>query len=249
MSTTLKYGSFIASFAALAALSDLGCVCPPCPGAGAPTTPTAGGGQSAAMSSGPSASSASANVASGSRLIIWDGDGHSAGSKPQGWADCDKKPDCKSTVAATPGAGKDGSTGLKFSVSGPGWKGMGWNWFGWWPETAGTDIGPYGNIAFWIRLEAKTPDMAPELGAVTASLGCSKAKKNSGNGAMDKYGKELADGKWHKVVIPIADLQKGEGAEFDPGTAWEFRLSVWTPDPKAFTLYVDEIAAEKPEKP
>jgi hypothetical protein len=177
--------------------------------------------------------------------VIWDGDGHTVGSGAKSWTDCDKKPDCKVTLNPAKGAGKDGTTGLKLTTVGPGWKGGGWNWFGWWPETAGTDLGAYKNLSFWMRLEAKNPEALPEPGAVTVAVGCSKGKKTSSSVAMDRYGKDLSDGKWHKISIPVAEFSKGsEGAQFDPGTSWEFRVGVWTADPRTFDIDVDDIAAE-----
>ena len=152
---------------------------------------------------------------------------------------------CKSTVVKAAGAGANGSAGLKFHGEGPGWIGMGWNWFGWYPDTAGTDISPYANLTFQIRVEGKSPDTAVDPAAVTALLACSKGKKGTADATVQKYTADFADGQWHKVSIPIADLMSGAGAAFDPGTAWEFRLGAWSATPRDFTMYVDDIAVEK----
>jgi hypothetical protein len=252
MDTTLKSLSLMASLTALAWAAQSGCVCPPCPGPGA-AAPVAGAAAGAGVAAGAGAAAGQASsgeaskpAAAGSRLVIWDGDGHTVGSGAKSWADCDKKPDCKVTMAAAKGSGKEGSTGLKLSTNGPGWKGGGWNWFGWWPETSGTDLTPYQNLSFWMRLEAKTPDALPEPGAVTVRLVCSKGKKSSFSVPMDRFGKDLPDGQWHKITIPISELLKGEGKDFDPGTAWEFGVGVWTAEPRTFDIDVDEIAVENP---
>ncbi len=224
----------LAPLACVLALAPTGCLCPPCPAAGGAASPSAG-----------SDSSTTRTASSGpvpDRLSIWDGDKVGSG---QGWADCDKKPGCKSTVVKASGAGMKGSAGLKFHGEGPGWLGMGWNWFGWYPETAGTDISRYANLTFQIRVESKSPETAVDPAAVTALLGCSKGKKSSADAAVQKYTADFADGQWHKVAIPIADLLSGAGSVFDPGTAWEFRLSAWSATPREFTIYVDDIAAEK----
>ena len=222
--------------ACVLALAQAACLCPPCPA-------TAGG--SAPASAGPAAGKPAASAPSGptqDRVVIWDGDKVGAG---QGWADCDKKPGCKSAVAKVSGAGVNGGAGLKFHGEGPGWLGMGWNWFGWYPETAGTDISRYTNLTFQIRVESKSPDSAIDAASVTTALGCSKGKKTSADAAIQKYTADFADGQWHKVAIPIADLTSGPGAAFDPGTAWEFRVSEWSATPRDFTIYLDDIAAEK----
>jgi hypothetical protein len=217
---------------ALPFLAQAACLCPPCPGAAGAASPAADQTAGKSAPSGPLQD----------RLAIWDGDKVGAG---QGWADCDKKPGCKSAVAKASGAGMNGSAGLKFHGEGPGWIGMGWNWFGWYPETAGTNISGYGNLTFQVRVESKSPDTTVDPGSVSASLGCSKGKKNSADAALQKYTADFADGQWHKVAIPIADLTSGAGAVFDPGSAWEFRLSEWSASPREFTIYVDDIAVEK----
>jgi hypothetical protein len=209
-----------------ASLASARCICPPCPGE--------------------SAAKPAVAVPSGSHLVIWDGDKGGVGSNGKSWADCDKKPDCKVTLEVKKGTGRNGSYGLKYTAQGPAWNGGGWNWFGWWPETSGTDISPYGNLAFWIRVEPKSHDLAPDPGSVTTSLGCSRGKKNSANLKLESYAKDFADGEWHKVVVPLADLTKGEGAEFDLATAWEFRISTWGPTTRDFNIYLDDIEVEKP---
>jgi len=79
---------------------------------------------------------ASAPAAVGSRLVIWNGDDTGGGA--QGWASCDKTAECKTKLGPDSGSGVNGSTALKFHGEGPGWLGMGWNLFGWYPETAGS---------------------------------------------------------------------------------------------------------------
>jgi hypothetical protein len=246
MSTRLKEVSLLTAVALGLASAGTSCVCPPCSNAAA-ASPTAGAGQGAAVAQSSSSSStgtsATAAAPAGKRLLIWDGEGHGAGSSAKSWADCDKKPDCKASLAPAPGSGKDGSVGLKLGTDGPGWKGGGWNWFGWWPETSGTDLTPYQNISFWMRLDPKTPDMMPEPGSITVSVRSSKNKGESQSVSMDKFGKDLPDGKWHKIVIPLAEFTKDK-PKFDPGTAWEFGVGIWTADPRTLAILVDEIAAE-----
>ena len=221
--------ALLAGFASVQAA----CLCPPCPA-------TTGG--SAAAAPEPSAVKSASSAPVPGRLVIWDGDKIGAG---QGWADCDKKPGCKATVAKVSGAGVNGGAGIKFHGEGPGWLGMGWNWFGWYPENAGTDISPYANLTFQVRVENKSPDTALDPASVTALLGCSKGKKGSADAAVQKYAADFADGQWHKVAIPIADLMSGAGAAFYPATAWEFRVSAWSAAQRDFTIYIDEIAVEK----
>jgi hypothetical protein len=221
----------LVALALVSQASQAACVHTPCPAAAA-----------ASASGQPEAVSSAAPAARG-RLVIWDGD--KIGAAGQGWADCDKKPDCKTVVAKASGAGANKSDGLKWHGEGPGWAGMGWNWFGWWPETAGTDITPYANLTFQIRVEGKAHDAGLDPAALTTLLRCSKNKKESARVAIQKYTADFADGQWHEVIIPIADLVKSnEGGGFDPKTAWEFDLANWSATPRDFDIYVDDIAVE-----
>jgi hypothetical protein len=221
----LRLGSRLFTVAFLSLAATTACLCPPCP--------------EDATGVGPNA------LPSGSRLIVWDGDGHGiAGGKS--WADCGAKPDCVAKVLPTKRAGHNGTHGLVYRAKGPEWSGFGWNWFGWYPEDSGTDIRAYDRIRFWIKVEAKSPELAPEPGGLVFALGCSKGKKTSANAVVSKYTDNLLDGQWHDVIIPLADLYIGkDGANFDPGSAWEFRLSSWNPTLRDFTITLDDVAFEK----
>lgn len=213
---------------ALASLGTAGCLCPPC-------GPPPGVAGANAGASGP--------VPVGSKLVFWDGDGEGSGAKE--WTAADEKAKGVAKVTSEPGTGINGSTGLKFHGEGPGFVGMGWNLFGWYPANAGHDLTPYTHLTFQIRVEAKTPADAPESGAVTVTLGCSANKNDSTSVTVEKYAKGFLDGKWHLVSIPISAFLKGAGAKFDAQSFWELRLGTWSGTPKNFDIYLDDIAAEK----
>jgi hypothetical protein len=217
---------------ALASLGTAGCLCPPC----GPPPGVAGAGANA-VASGP--------VSVGSKLVFWDGDGEGAGAKD--WITADEKNGGKAKLAPEPGAGVNGSTGLKFHGEGPGFIGFGWNLFGWWPANAGYDITPYSHLTFQIRVEGKTPAEAPEPGAITVRLGCSANanKFESATLPVEKYAKGFSDGKWHLVSIPIAAFLKGASPKFDPQSFWELRMGTWNGESKNFDIYIDDITAEK----
>jgi hypothetical protein len=222
--------------AALVAAGAAGCLCPPCPGTEAAVGP-------GAAQIGPAPAGAPAGpVASGSRLVLWDGDG--AGGGAQGWDACEPNKGC-SKVGPQPNAGVNGSTALKLHGEGPGWLGMGWNLFGWYPPEAGYDMTPYTHLTFQIRVEAKSPQAAPEPGSVGVTLGCSRNKKDSASAPLERYAKGFEDGKWHKVSIPVTTFTSGAGAGFDPMSFWEFRLSTWSGTPRNFDIFIDDLALEK----
>lgn len=204
--------------AAASAAASTACVCPPCV-ATVETKP----------------------VAVGDRLVLWDGDGENLGSTPKGWESCDAKP-CVARFGIAPGKGKDDSNAVSFHVDGAQWLGGGWNLFGWWPEDAGIDVSAYDTLQFMVRIEADSPDLAPA--DLTTGLGGS-GDNNSGFASVAKFDKNFADGKWHVIEVPLTELMKGEGKNFNPQSVWEFRLNTWNATPKKFDAYVDEISVVK----
>jgi hypothetical protein len=223
-----RLGSRLTVVALLSLAGTATCLCPPCP--------------EDASAAGPNGVPA---LPSGSRLVVWDGDGHGIeGGKS--WADCGAKPDCSAKLSPAKRVGHNRTHGLVYRAKGPEWNGFGWNWFGWYPEDSGTDIRGYDRVRFWIKIEAKSKEAAPEPGGLAFALGCSQGKKTSANAVLAKYADDLLDGQWHDVIIPLADLYIGkEGAMFDPGSAWEFRLSSWSPTARDFTIILDDVAFEK----
>jgi hypothetical protein len=217
---------------AVLALGTAGCLCPPCPTAAGAAPVTAGGGLNAPA----------APVTNGSRQVLWDGEG--AGASAQGWDACYPNSGC-SKVGPAPGAGVGGGTALKLHGDGPGFLGMGWNLFGWYPQNAGYDMTPYSHLTFQIRVESKSPDSALDPASVGVLLGCSANKNDSATVPVERYAKGFADGKWHKVEIPVTAFTKGPGAKFDPTSFWEFRIATWSASPKHFDIYVDDLALEK----
>ena len=238
--TTPRRSSSAGIALAVLVAGTAGCLCPPCPtggpGAATAATPMVAGG-------GGGLTPAPAPVASGTHLAVWDGDG--AGTGAQGWESCDKKPNCEAKVGPDPGSGVNGSTSLKLHGVGPGFIGMGWNLFGWYPENAGIDLSQYSHLTFQIRVEAKSPDAAPDPGSVGVLLGCSHNKNDSATVTVERYAKGFLDGKWHKVEMPISAFVKGSGAKFDLGSFWEFRIATWSGTARNFDIFIDEIAAEK----
>jgi hypothetical protein len=172
--------------------------------------------------------------------LVWDGDEH--GGKAKEWANCNLKDACKSTVRALPAEGVNGSVGLEWHAEGKDWKGFGWNWHGFWPEDAGTDLSEFKNLSFWIRLRLDDPKQAPDLKDITVGLaGSTKGKLESATVPLLSYVDSLADQGWHQVVIPISDLTKGKGKDFDVTKAWEFRMGEYGMSGRNFTVFIDNI--------
>ncbi len=205
-------------------------------GAAAPIT----SGNACAAGDGPVGA---APAAPGARVALWDGD--RAGLDGQGWEGCDKSPGCQSKVRLASEAGINGSKGLKFHGEGKGWIGFGWNLFGWFPANAGVDLKPYSHLTFQIRVEAASPDEAPDPGSFNVLLGGSANNNDSASVLVERYAQGFTDGKWHEVSIPIAQFVKGTGGKFDLGSFWEFRISTWSAMQRRFDIFIDDIAVEQ----
>jgi hypothetical protein len=228
-----------------------GCLRPPSP---PPSDARGGQGPASEVDAG-----AAVAVVLGKRLVLWDGEhikprnvGVGRGAHfdfwdgGKGWASCDDKPSCVATLAPAPNGGVHGHKGLRFHGEGRGWIGAGWNWFGWYRSTAGNDLSPYENLTFQIRVDAPSPAASPDPAAVTIALGCSRERRTSARVSVEAYDLGFADGAWHRIRIPMADLTRGpQGVGFDLGTVWELQVSTSSASPRSFDIYVDQIAAEE----
>jgi len=221
------------------AAGSAGCLTPPPAGTAGAAAPAA-----AAPAGNDMAPAAAAAPATGNGVeVIWDGEDVTRG---KGWASCDKAAEgCKVALAPTPGEGAGGTSGLKLHAEGPGWQGGGWNWFGWWPENAGTDLTAYDELTFSVKVTAPAKDKAPNAGGINLAFGCSLDKKSSENAPLGKYAANALDGSWHDVKIPLKDFFSGKGAECDAHTAWELRVGSWSGTPVNFDLVLDNIKVAK----
>jgi len=182
-------------------------------------------------------------------VIVWNGDDIVGNAK--GWAapKAEEQKPSVSSIEPVEGEGKDGSVGLVWKAEGPEWKGFGWNWYGWWPSDAGTDISKHVYLVFWMKVKVDDPKLIPDLEALTVGIGSSGG---SGEKATEwipilpfAEGEDLLDGEWHKIKIPVDELAlrpKSEG--FDRKTTWELRMGIWSPEPQKFTIVLDNIGFE-----
>ena len=168
-----------------------------------------------------------------SKLMIWDGERYAPNGK--GWTSPDTKLD---TFSVTQKDAHNGKHSLVFHGEGTGYVGGGWNMFGWWPPEAAIDIRNYKNLSFWMKVDA-----APGKGPADTSIAlvCASNRKKTSDVKLVDYVKNLDDGKWHEVVIPIKHLLN---KEFDPKTAWELDVTSYSQDARRFDIYFDEIGVD-----
>lgn len=197
----------------------------------------------AAQNDNASASADSVQVVhrSANAKLVWDGD--TVGQSAKGWADCEKKPQCKASLLPEAGGGLNHSVGLKLRGDGAGWMGGGWNFFGWWPADAEVDTKSYKTLKFAIRIESKAAASAPDPKAFEIVLKCANAKSKCASKPANiaKYAEgNLFDGAWHSVKIPLAATV--EAGVFDAKGISEIDFNTFSDTVKTFSIYVDDIA-------
>ncbi len=198
----------------------------------------------AATEAAPATAAAPTGAAPSAPLVVWDGDKNANG---KGWASCGKKDGCTTSIEPVAGEGHAGA-GLKFKADGPDWIGMGWNWYGWWPENAGSDISAYKELSFRVKVVAANAKEAPDPGSIGVTIGCSAngtkddSKKDADDAKIADFTTNLTDGQWHEIVIPLATFFADKGKDFDKKSAWELRVSTWSQDPRKFEIVLDDIA-------
>ncbi len=194
----------------------------------------------------PAASLAAPSVAAASppldELILWNGEpSHDAGA---GWASCQNEHEgtCDTRLEKLAGTGRDGGTALRFSARGSEWLGFGWNWFGWWPADAGTDISNRKSFAFAIKVVGR-PGMAPEPFTVRVALGGSARDGEDATEAIPilDHAQGFSDGRWHDVSVPISAMLRGKGASFDTYRAWSFTIGAWNQGQRQYEIFVDDV--------
>jgi hypothetical protein len=174
-------------------------------------------------------------------VIVWNGDDLATG---QGWAAPPMTNKVtKASIAPEAGVGVGGTAGLKWTAIGPEWAGFGWNWFGWWPSDAGTDVSKMTRLLFKIKIVGVSPDKLPPVDAFTVKINCSgNGQKGTDTLPIANYDAAILDGEWHDIAIPLADFYALEkSADFDKTTAWELDIGEWCQVNCNFAAYIDDI--------
>lgn len=160
-------------------------------------------------------------------LMVWNGEDHAGG---KGWRGPERP---ENSIAVDPGGGFNGGSALRWQAEGAEWLGCIWNWHGWYPAGAGDSIAGHANLAFRIKVVC-----SGDPGNLAIGLG--SADGATKQAAILDYCPEAADGTWHEVVIPLADLP--DAGKFDPARVWQFALNAWAPGSRKLQVWIDDIA-------
>lgn len=115
--------------------------------------------------------------------------------------------------------------------------GFGWNWHGWFPKEAGSDISAMAAVVFAVRVDGAAK---PESLSVSLKSNNGKASKEADIVALSP---DVLDGKWHEVAVPLTAILPG--GELDLTKAWEIVISATAKTDMTCDIFVDEIGFAK----
>ncbi len=169
--------------------------------------------------------------------VVFDGDQKGASAK--GWTHA---PSGKATIAAQDKeVRRTGKKTVEFHAAGKEYMGGGWNWLGFDPPDAGTDVSGYKNLSFWAKVTGeKKPSQS------TAALKSSDKTASEADDLLQRC-PDLLDGKWHELVIPIKDLDSKN--ELNKAKVWEIQFNTWSQEEIDFSLFVDQIGFDGAGEP
>ncbi|MCW8129945.1 MAG: hypothetical protein KIS92_06280 [Planctomycetota bacterium] len=145
-----------------------------------------------------------------STLGVWNGEGFSGGN---GWMNGGKDGYLKAQKAEK----KSGDTALEFRFDGVEKGEGGWNWHNWALNDL-TDIGGYKTLCFAAKVAG-----AAKPSELSVTLVCGPSKVSTKAVPLAAHCKEIQDGQWHEVAVPLKALL--DGAEgFNPKATYEIRI-------------------------
>jgi hypothetical protein len=179
-------------------------------------------------------------AADNAKLTVWDDTTDPAGG---GWAA--PKADAIKVEVADGGHKSKKSVTFSGKVDASTWMGFGWNWHAWWPTDAGDDATAYKNLVFWTKAESKPDKQLAGLQCWLVSSSNKTGKDKRGKTVqLDAYDKDVADGQWHEIVIPLKDL---DGPDLDLTKVWEIDVGMWSQNAQEGSIKLDEIGFDNRE--
>ena len=161
-------------------------------------------------------------------LLVWNGDEEAKGG---GWLWPEQAPMTKPAPATT--AARVGKMGLAMHVEGVPNAGFGWNWFGWFPKDAGSDLSAMTTLLVTLRVDGASKPTSLRV----------QLKSNDGQGSAEvdllPLYPTICDGRWHEVAVPLATLRAS--GQLNPAKAWELDVALSAATPLLCDLSLDEI--------
>lgn len=166
------------------------------------------------------------------RVVVWDGEEHDKGST---WVN-----PTTSTFVRTQKDAHSGNTALELNFHDKNvWIGCGLDWFDWKTgRDVGTDTSKMTNLDFWIKANGVTGDFQLQLlcnGDVIDT-----PEHHAPKVSVAKYCPDFRDGKWHEVVIPLADMTYPKG--YDPKVITMIDFGFYSEGESDGSVLIDDLA-------
>jgi hypothetical protein len=168
------------------------------------------------------------------QIVAWDGEREAKGA---GWTNVTGGGFV--TVQPQTEVAHSGNTALEMRAKGQKWLGAGWNWVGF-AKREGTDVRTMKNFVFWVKRSGQAGDLLINL--LCGGEVFDTPEHHTAKVRLINYCPELHDGAWHRVVIPLADLQTVPG--FDFTKVCEVQMGMMAKAPVDCSFYFDDIGFE-----
>jgi hypothetical protein len=168
---------------------------------------------------------------SGKTIIVWDGEKFAIGG---GWVN-----PTTSTIKPQSKVAHGGKAALELKFKDNAhWIGAGWNWLQFKTGSFGTDITGMTHFTFWIKAKGVTGDLQFNLLCNGPVL--DTPEHHTDKVRVAKYCPKAFDGKWHQVVVPLADLKQPSG--FDAKHVCELQMGFIADKQVDGSFFIDDIA-------
>src|SRR5262245_20048571 len=98
---------------------------------------------------------------------------------------------------------------ITIRFDGPGWRGCGLNWKGWFPTDACDDMSNYRSLVFSIRQVTNVADADLTVHLVDNVPRSTKTAVGNGISVLGRGGLSRIDGEWRRIVLPLERFAAG----------------------------------------
>jgi len=166
----------------------------------------------------------------GAAIVVWDGTG-------AGWTN-----PTTSTIRPEATDVHGGDTALQFKFSGNGtWLGAGWNWLEFKKGAYGTDISRMHFLTFWVKSTGNVGDL--QINLLSNGTVADTPEHHTDKVHLSDYCKDLHDGAWHQIKIPLTALKQPEG--FDAQHVCEMQMGVYADKPVDGSYIFDGVEFQR----
>jgi len=136
-------------------------------------------------------------------------------------------------------------TPITIRFDGPGWRGCGVNWKGWYPADACDDMSAYRSLVFSIRQVTNVADADLTVHLVDNVPRSTKTAVGNGISVLGRSGLSRIDGEWRHVVLPLE--QFAAGTDLNLKRLWGINFS--DSSGRAMTFQIDQIGFSNESPP